>query len=169
MPANPRRPAWTVPGRTATARLVLDARAQFEGTESEAFVRVGHADGRTYLDLGDPDWRVVEIDNDGWRVRAGCDLPVKFRRPAGMLALPEPVPGGSLDALKTVLNVGSAGAFMLIISWIVCALRTTGPYPVLALYGEQGLPRAPPRACCAGSSTRIGLLCGQSHAKCAMS
>src|SRR5262249_11102300 len=43
------------------------------------YTRVGGADGKVYLDLGDPSWRVIEIDADGWRIVE--DPPVRFRRP----------------------------------------------------------------------------------------
>jgi hypothetical protein len=122
----------------ACARLVLEARAQFEGQECETFVRVGHADGVICLDLGNPAWQVIQIDTNGWRVRQASDVPVRFRRPAGMLALPEPMPGGELEELKALLNVATNSDMMLMIGWLVAALRGRGPYPVLALYGEQG-------------------------------
>ncbi len=50
-------------------------------------------------------WRAVEIDATGWRV---IDKPpVRFRRAAGMQPLPMPVPGGSIETLRSFLNVQS--------------------------------------------------------------
>jgi Toprim domain-containing protein len=46
---------------------VLDARAQFDAPESEAYIRVAGHDGCIYIDLADKDWRAIEIDADGWR------------------------------------------------------------------------------------------------------
>jgi hypothetical protein len=66
------------------------------------------------------------------------DLPVRFRRSAGAKPLPVLVRGGPIDALRTFLNVRSKADFMLAVAWALACLRDTGPYPVLALSGEQG-------------------------------
>jgi hypothetical protein len=65
---------------------LLEARAQFDAPERTVHVRVAEHDGRIYLDLGDKEWRGVEITSDGWRV-IGFP-PVRFKRAAGMLPLP---------------------------------------------------------------------------------
>src|SRR6184192_1294851 len=49
---------------------------------------------RIYLDLVDEAWRCVEIDANGWRIIAAP--PVRFRRSAGMLPLPSPLPAARL-------------------------------------------------------------------------
>src|SRR5262249_40528550 len=65
--------------------------------------------------------------------------PVYFRRSNGMKPLPEPVAGGSLnDDLKPLLNVRADSEFVLNVAWLLAALRPSGPYPLLALTGEQG-------------------------------
>jgi hypothetical protein len=64
--------------------------------------------------------------------------PVRFRRAAGMQALPMPVPGGSVAALRSFLNVRSDADFVLVVAWALACLRDRGPYPVIALSGEQG-------------------------------
>ena len=73
----------------------LDARARFDGAQHEVFLRVGHLGDRIYLDLADAQWRAVEIGPDDWRVVS--EPPVRFRRAPGMLPLPEPQKGGSLE------------------------------------------------------------------------
>ena len=78
----------------------------------------------------------VEINATGWRV---VDKPpVRFRRPAGMLALPAPVAGGSVEALRSFLNVRSDSDFVLVVACVLAFLRNRGPYPVIVLSGEQG-------------------------------
>jgi len=116
---------------------VLEARAQFDAPEHEVHVRVANRDNCIYIDLADRDWHAIEIDEDGWRV---IDTPpVHFRRSSGMKSLPEPVAGGSLnDDLKPLLNVKTDSDFVLTVAWLLAALRPSGPYPVLALAGEQG-------------------------------
>jgi hypothetical protein len=93
-------------------------------------------DGRLYLDLGDATWRAVEIDATGWRVID--NPPARFRRAAGMQPLPLPVPGGSVETLRSFLNVQSDNDFVLVVVWALAALRNRGPYPVIVLSGEQG-------------------------------
>jgi hypothetical protein len=55
--------------------------------------------GTAYLDLADEHWRDVAIGPDGWRA-LGCP-PVLFRRAPGMLPLPVPERGGSIEALRS--------------------------------------------------------------------
>ena len=49
-----------------------------------------------------------------------------------------PVRGGSIDELRALLNVRVDADFVMIVAWLVAALRDAGPYPVLVLSGEQG-------------------------------
>jgi hypothetical protein len=119
-----------------SARGVIQARARFDAPERVVYVRVGGLDGPLYLDLCDENWRAVEIDSTGWRV---IDKPpVRFRRTAGMQPLPIPVSGGSVEALRSFLNVKTDADFVLAVSWLLAALRDRGPYPVMVLSGEQG-------------------------------
>jgi hypothetical protein len=119
-----------------SALNVIEAKAHFDAPERVVHVRVGGIDGRLYLDLGDETWRAVEIDATGWRLID--NPPVRFRRAAGMQALPVPVSGGSVEALRSFLNVRSDADFVLVVVWVLACLRNRGPYPVLALSGEQG-------------------------------
>src|SRR5439155_24083428 len=48
------------------------------------------------------------------------------------------VRGGSLDLFRTFMNVPDDRAWVLTKAWIAAALRDSGPYPVLATYGEHG-------------------------------
>ena len=103
-------------------------------------IRVAEHDGRLYLDLADEHWRAVAIGPDGWRV-LGCPL-VRFRRPPGMLALPIPERGGSIEALRPFLNLSDQNDFVLVVAWLQAALRPGGPFPLLAISGEQGSAKA---------------------------
>jgi hypothetical protein len=121
-----------------TALLLCEARARFDGVEREVYVRVGGAGGRIYLDLADEHWRAIEIAPTGWRMLESKQVPVRFRRAPGMLPLPVPLTGGTVAELRTFLNVKSDDDFELAIAWLLAAMRDRGPYPVLALMGEQG-------------------------------
>jgi hypothetical protein len=119
-----------------SALNVIEAKAQFDAPECMVYVRVGGVDGRLYLDLCDETWRAVEIGTTGWRVIA--KPPVRFRRTAGMKSLPTPVSGGSVEMLRTFLNVKTDADFALVVAWALAVLRNHGPYPVIVLSGEQG-------------------------------
>jgi hypothetical protein len=119
-----------------SALNVIEAKAHFDASERVVHIRVGGLDGQLYLDLGDESWRAVEIDTTGWRV---IDTPpVRFRRAAGMQPLPKPVPGGSVETLRSFLNLQSDTDFVLVVAWALAVLRNCGPYPVIVLSGEQG-------------------------------
>lgn len=122
---------------------VLEAKAQFDGPTQAVWVRVANTpnpddpDNPTYfLDLGDDAWRAVKISRTGWEVVE--NPPVRFRRPKGMLALPEPVGGGSLDELRGFTNLASDHDWYLFVACLSAALRPHGPYPIVAVNGEQG-------------------------------
>jgi hypothetical protein len=114
----------------------LEAKAVFSGPCRDVFTRLGSVDGRLYLDLVDDDWRVVEIDRAGWRVLDRA--PTRFRRAAGMIALPAPQTGGSIDLLRQFINVKADGDFVLVVAWLLTCLRGGHSYPLLAISGEQG-------------------------------
>ena len=46
--------------------------------------------------------------------------------------------GGSVEALAPFLNLNGPGDFVLIVAWVLAALRPASPYPLLAVSGEQG-------------------------------
>src|SRR3974377_396026 len=115
---------------------LLEARAQFDAPERTIHVRSAEHDGRIYLDLADKERRAVEIGADGWRIIGSP--PVRFRRAAGMLPLPMPEKGRPIDALARFLNLPATNDFVLVVAWLLAALRPSGPYPILAVAGEQG-------------------------------
>ncbi|HQP37223.1 MAG TPA: hypothetical protein PLI95_18690, partial [Polyangiaceae bacterium] len=118
------------------ALSLIEGLARFESPVQPVMVRLANHDGCIYLDLANDQRQVIRIAPDGWRVQEVS--PVRFRRPKGMLALPVPVRGGSVAELRPFVNVASDQAFYLLIAWLVGGMRPDGPYPVLALVGEQG-------------------------------
>ena len=122
-------------GAIRSALDLLEARAQFDAPERAIHTRVAEHAGHIYLDLADEDWRAVEIGPGGWR---DGSPPVRFRRPAGMLPLPVPQPGGSIEALAPLLNLADRNDLVLVVMWLLATLRSRGPYPLLAISGEQG-------------------------------
>jgi hypothetical protein len=55
-----------------------------------------------------------------------------------MLPLPVLQGGGSIEELASFLNLPSRNDFVLVVAWLLATLRAGGPYPVLAISGEQG-------------------------------
>jgi hypothetical protein len=121
---------WNAPAPAAVGEAVnvLEAQAQFDSPERGVSVRVAEHDGLMYLDLADEFWRCIEIGPQGWKL--SNDPPVRFRRAAGMLALPLPERGGSMHALAPLLNLPGQDEFVLVVSWLLAALRSTGPCAV---------------------------------------
>ena len=119
---------------------VIEAKARHDAIEREAHVRTARLDGKLYIDLGDKAWCAIEIDTDGWRV---VDAPpVRFKRASGALELPVPVSGGSIEDLRPFFNLRNNRDFILVVAWALAALIDTGPYPVLAFTGEQGVAKS---------------------------
>src|SRR6266699_2044048 len=106
-------------GAISSALNLLEARAQFDAPRRPVYLRVAEHDGRVYLDLADERWRAVEIAPDGWQVIT-CP-PVRFRRTAGMLPLPMPVRGGSIEALTSFFNLPTRSDFVLVVAWLLAA------------------------------------------------
>jgi DNA polymerase I-like protein with 3'-5' exonuclease and polymerase domains len=115
---------------------VLEAKALFEGEEHPVHVRVAEHEGAIYIDLANEAWEVVKITPEG--VEVICDPPVRFRRRKGMLALPHPVIGGNVEALRRFVNLKDAKDWLLLLAWLVQVFRPTSRYPILILQGEQG-------------------------------
>ncbi len=116
---------------------VLEGHALFGQQVHPVSVRVAEANHHIYIDLANEGWEVIEVGPDGWAMRPAADVPVKFRRAKGMLALPTPRRGGSLGPLRDYLNIEGRD-WILFLAWLLMAFRPKGPYPVLALLGEQG-------------------------------
>ena len=115
---------------------VINGDARFKGETIAVHLRVAGTDEAAYLDLANDAWEVVEVTAAGWRVLA--DSPVLFRRTKNSAPLPQPVPGGSVDLLRELINVPDEESWRLLVAWLVFTLSPAGPYPILLLHGEQG-------------------------------
>ncbi len=114
---------------------VLTGKAMFDGTEMTVYTRLAEDDGAIYLDLANERWEGVRVTADGWEVVKGAS--VRFRRPHGMLSLPKPIAGGSVEELRKFVNIRDED-WPLLLGWLIAAIRPSGPYPVLDPGGEQG-------------------------------
>ena len=129
-------------GRVASAQALTDATntlggiARYDGPEYPVSVRLAGNESALYLDLGTPQWEVVEVTADGWHIVAGA--PVRHWRPGSLRPLPMPVVGGSLEALRELWPNADDNTWTLIVSWLIATLQPKGPYPILIETGEQG-------------------------------
>jgi hypothetical protein len=126
-----RRRSYEETGSPASAEAIrsavdlFEARAQFDAPERRVHIRVAEHDGCTYLDLADKDWQAVQIGPHGWQVVTSP--PVRFRRATGMLPLPVPQRGGSIEALAAFLNLPEPDEFVLVVAWLLAALQAGRP------------------------------------------
>jgi energy-coupling factor transporter ATP-binding protein EcfA2 len=119
------------------ALSTIEAHAIHEESSHRVYVRLALQNDRIYLDLGSDRFDVMEITSTGWRILEDQNV-VKFRRPSGMAALPYPKESGSIDALKRYVNLANPDDWPLIVGFILGCFHPSGPYPILAVTGEQG-------------------------------
>jgi putative DNA primase/helicase len=130
------------PGKTAMDECLsaVEALAVAQGKRHTAFIRAAEHDGRVYLDLCNEDWQAIECSKNGWTVVD--NVPVKFVRRDGMLALPIPERVteqlSGIEELRSFFGNLSQGHFALVVAWLASCLRDTGVYPVLMIHGESG-------------------------------
>lgn len=114
---------------------VIEAKAVYDSPRHETFLRVGKATGAIYIDLADDSWRSVMVTAGGWEIVK--QAPAHFVRRRGMMSLPIPKTGGSLEELKQFLNMTETD-LRLAVAWLLGAMHADGPYPILVISGEQG-------------------------------
>ena len=117
----------------------LAGQAKFDGDEHEPRRRVAKDSSGYWLDMGDDQWRAILITATGWKVM--CKPPVRLIRTKATRPLPEPVSGGSVDALWDLVNV-PAQERLLALAWIIECFRSDTPYALLELTGEQGAAKS---------------------------
>lgn len=104
-------------------------------------LRVLAHDGGIIIDLGDENWTCAVVTASGWKIKTGLDVPLI--RSGAMRALPVPKPEpDALVKLRKLINLGNDDAagrgFKLLVGFLLAALYPFGPYPLLAIDGEQG-------------------------------
>ncbi len=125
------------PGDRAIKNAIeyLSALAVHEGPSYRVYLRTARCCGTIYLDVGDTDWRCIEVTASGWRMIS--DPPVKFRRSNYVEAFPEPVRGGDLAVMRPVLSTDDSN-WVKFQAAMLDALKGCGPYFVTVVTGEQG-------------------------------
>ncbi len=97
-----------IASREAISTVVDQLRAIARSrNEYKVAIRVAEHDGDLFIDLANAAREIVRVTPNGYSViTTGC--PVRFRRVAGMLPLPTPIPGGNVHELFAYLNVDEA-------------------------------------------------------------
>lgn len=122
----------------AAERAIEAAAEKGGGVQPTPSIRVAGRDGVIYLDLGDDDWTCARVTRDGWDLTDHpLDGPYMYRPPR-QAALPKPESGGKIDRLWAFMNVVNDDEKMLLVAAMLQMLWPRGPYPVLAIFGEQG-------------------------------
>ena len=141
-----RRRHWQHMGeaaRPATVNLCVDTLEAIATDPAlpprQVYRRVASVEDKLYLDLSNADWTCVEIDASGWRVVP--DGP-HFLRSRSTRALPTPVPTQTtardgLLRFRGLVNI-PADEFILVVAWLLTALKDAPNYPVLVILGEHG-------------------------------
>jgi hypothetical protein len=117
---------------------MLKAQAQVNGAILPVHTRVAAHEGKTYIDLGDPKWSLVEVTADGYQVLAVPPTNLKFIRAQGVLPLPIPEKGGCIDDLRRFVNLRDEQQWYMLVPWLLAALHPMGPYAIMVLNGEAG-------------------------------
>lgn len=113
----------------------LEALAESNNDIREVFLRYGHDIDNIIVDLAQPGEDVVEITAQGWSVLSSHPAPMQ--RLDGMLALPTPVPGGSLDEFRDLMQLPE-DVWHKILAFLIGSINPRGPYMILMLEGEHG-------------------------------
>ena len=101
---------------------------------------------QVYLDLANLDGQFVKITRDGWDVASGPGFPFETSPATAESPLPETLPDPQSDTRDTLrllresLNLGPAEGpdWLRCLAWLLSALRSTGPFPILILRGPTG-------------------------------
>ncbi|MDP3389076.1 MAG: hypothetical protein Q8Q40_13870 [Methylococcaceae bacterium] len=117
------------------ASFALSGIAKHDGENERVYLRVADFNGGHHLFVGDEKRQVIEVLPTGWRIISNS--PVKFWMPGAMQPLPIPQAGGDLSQLWQFVNIPDHER-LLVLAWLLEAMRAETPKPILALCGTQG-------------------------------
>jgi hypothetical protein len=119
-----------------TVLSTLSGKAVYDGKPVAIHTRIAKTEDGYWLDLCNERWEAVLINKEGWRVESGGNTPL-FCRSNSMMAIPNPIKGGSLDPLWDLVNIPLEYR-LIVIAWLLECLREDTPHVVMELVGEQG-------------------------------
>lgn len=131
-------------GQVASSSALSDAITVLAGEASEldpvpVWLRTARDGDAITVDMGTSTGQCITITGHGWTIES--ESPVIFRRSELIHPLVQPAPGGTLDALRELMNLSDED-FRLAIAWVVAAYFTGIPHPILLVQGEQGTAKS---------------------------
>jgi hypothetical protein len=119
---------------TAAISVLRGLAAKF-GERWSLPLRAGRSDdGAVVFDIGERDSAdAIVLRPTGWSIERS---PLVWRN-STLRPLPKPVPGGSIEELRTVINVTDE-TWPLVVGWLVAAMIPNIPHPIAYLVGPQG-------------------------------
>lgn len=117
------------------ASFALSGIAKHDGEKERVYLRIADHNGGHCLFIGNDSRQVIEVLPTGWRIVSNS--PVKFWMPGAMQPLPIPQAGGDLSQLWQFVNIPEHDR-LLVLAWLLEAMRAETPKPILALCGTQG-------------------------------
>ncbi len=117
------------------ALSTIEALARFSGEEHPVYRRVARSGDKIVIDMGDPDWQVIEVSTDGWNV--STESPVRFHRGKDVQSLPTPETGGKIEDIFYFINIGDEDRLPFL-AWLIFSLMPDGPFVILALRAFHG-------------------------------
>jgi len=131
-------------GQVASSSSLSDALTVLMGEAADlepvpVWLRVARHDNAVVIDMGTETGQCITITPAGWAIEPVS--PVIFRRSELTHPLAQPERGGTLDALRTLINLPEED-YQLAIAWVVAAYFTGIPHPILLIQGEQGTAKS---------------------------
>ena len=131
-------------GKVASASALSDCITVLDGEASEldprpVWLRIGQHGDMVVADMGTETGQCITITPRGWAIETSS--PVIFRRSELTHPLVSPDRGGTLDALRELVNLPEED-YRLAIAWVVAAYFTGIPHPILLIQGEQGTAKS---------------------------
>ncbi len=114
----------------------------YEGEEQPVNLRYATHEDKIIIDLGREHWESVAVDRHGWKVIDSNNAPVKFIRSSLFRPLPLPDKNGSIDLLWRHLNLQDKDSQLLVLAWLLEAMRPNRPYPLMEISGGQGTAKS---------------------------
>ena len=116
------------------AITTLCAVGKFQGPEHRVWLRTAQVRDTLFIDPGWQDWRLIEVDAQGWRT---TDSGPMFRRPGAFKPMAAPSAEADFGLLWHHISVPEDQR-VLIAAWLLAAVRPDFPCPILLFSGEQG-------------------------------
>lgn len=117
------------------ALSTVEALARFSGEEHPVYRRVAQRENKILLDVGDPDWNVIEVSSTGWKILS--ESLVRFHRGRDTQSLPIPATGGKLEDIFDFVNIASEDR-ILFLAWLTFSLMPDGPFVILCIRASHG-------------------------------